>query len=1173
MLPGTGMLPGGTTLASKLIPPAVVAAHAAAAARAASARQAASQAANQAACQAAAIQAAVARVAAAAAPPPPVFATEDTSDDAEHGEMQSMTMHLDEVPMLNRPSVPPSPTDREVFVDPLPSNFGHQGFAEWLKTFGDVEEVFRLPGQDRGYVLFRNADTAAKCVSAHAGSWSESERAVSGQPAHQEQGVQCAYPDSLIGRFIGEDGCHMRSMIALVGIKHLCVYGGVPSSRRILGDKRVHIVARGTAEQLAQVRAEVEKRLSEVHADLVGTMDNSTQQEVSARGLPTGWTLEEVEPLFSTQGELESIEFLKDEGRALVRFKTAGIAWRAAGMLDATDLSAHQGGKRLRCWLGRNFRAPPSIPAADVPNSGELGGGAKATSSGDGVGGPVGGGGCGNAKGGGRDHRDNPADGHGNSVFIGNVPNTSTQEELSMLCGRVGTVVAVQIAEDKKTGNRKGFAFCDYTDVAAAARAVSELNGMEYRQRKLVFAFKQKRSEGGSRATQKGGGRGKDNDELGQSGGGGRKRRRGDSASDRDDHGKGSATTAIQTSGGGTEGQKDETYCLGHETGGTDFGKSGHSQKAASESDNWKASGEMREQPRDHASMHGVCGKDGKFGNFGGRGGGNEERHGDLGHAGGSFPSRSEAYRGESNDPKEGSGDDRGDSAYRQGGREFGGGGGGIPRYGAVQSGGDLGDHRHEAKRRRIDHEGGGCGQTESTEVYSGDPDIDKQVELEAFVGKEGATVFVDNFPVDVGEENIREVLIRHGKIAALRLMTDKESQTFQGCCVCSYDCPSSARTAVETLNDTKVFGKYLRVIVVKDKSSAGGKDAWRPDGHHQRPSYQNSTSGDRQWSRTGPPPPPAPVSTTRPLQNAPPPPPARRNTPMPFATGNAEACRGNRPSTARSSRASSNASNEVRDSGSRRDAAEAEENQHEDEDDGSEAATLSSKAASFQVVPNVPPKEVPWPKTDNMGKYKGSKAGKGNVYGRSDDQNERASGANREGRGEEQNDQTGISAAFVDRPRPKPIGKGGISQTMSSFQDDTESSTVMQTVSKAPPVPRPGSIPNARHEAEPQHLWEADAVWQQSQGEGERNVTPWQSVDWHDGQTASWQGDASQINSIWQGQNQQGTKKAIVDDTWNSWTEGDGTGANACTEAPVNGSAKPQTMQDWWQDPDRQRF
>merc|ERR1711972_786817 len=90
----------------------------------------------------------------------------------------SQTVWIDELEMPCRPSVPPGQSDREVWVDVMPDP---DDTNDWLKVFGNVDEVLRLPSDsgipgDKGYILFRTHAEAKACVDMGAGRWSESGR-------------------------------------------------------------------------------------------------------------------------------------------------------------------------------------------------------------------------------------------------------------------------------------------------------------------------------------------------------------------------------------------------------------------------------------------------------------------------------------------------------------------------------------------------------------------------------------------------------------------------------------------------------------------------------------------------------------------------------------------------------------------------------------------------------------------------------------------------------------------------------------------------------------------------------------------------------------------------------------------------------------------------------------
>ena len=114
---------------------------------------------------------------------------------------ETMVLYLDEIPMAKRPLMPPTLDNREVFVDPFPCD-GTEELNQWLEMFGEVDEVYRIPDQDRGYVVFKKPSAAAKCVATQAGTWSESERAIAGQRKMRPQ-VHGVYPENLVSLVVG----------------------------------------------------------------------------------------------------------------------------------------------------------------------------------------------------------------------------------------------------------------------------------------------------------------------------------------------------------------------------------------------------------------------------------------------------------------------------------------------------------------------------------------------------------------------------------------------------------------------------------------------------------------------------------------------------------------------------------------------------------------------------------------------------------------------------------------------------------------------------------------------------------------------------------------------------------------------------------------------------------
>ncbi len=90
-------------------------------------------------------------------------------------------------------------------------------------------------------------------------------------------------------------------------------------------------------------------------------------------------------------------------------------------------------------------------------------------------------------------------------LYVGNLPYSATEEELSKMFGQAGTVTSVAIIKDRETGRSKGFAFVEMSSDAEAQKAVSMLNGQSMGGRDLRVSIARPREEGGGRSF--GGGR------------------------------------------------------------------------------------------------------------------------------------------------------------------------------------------------------------------------------------------------------------------------------------------------------------------------------------------------------------------------------------------------------------------------------------------------------------------------------------------------------------------------------------------------------------------------------------------------------------------------------------------------------------------------------------------
>ena len=74
----------------------------------------------------------------------------------------------------------------------------------------------------------------------------------------------------------------------------------------------------------------------------------------------------------------------------------------------------------------------------------------------------------------------------GRRLYVGNIPYTSTEDDLRELFGRMGGVESVSIPTDMATGRPRGFAFVEMAADDEASKAIDELNQTEFQGRRLT---------------------------------------------------------------------------------------------------------------------------------------------------------------------------------------------------------------------------------------------------------------------------------------------------------------------------------------------------------------------------------------------------------------------------------------------------------------------------------------------------------------------------------------------------------------------------------------------------------------------------------------------------------------------------------------------------------------
>jgi len=110
-------------------------------------------------------------------------------------------------------------------------------------------------------------------------------------------------------------------------------------------------------------------------------------------------------------------------------------------------------------------------------------------------------------------------------IYVGNLPYSTTEDELRELFSEHGEVTSASLVMDRETGRPRGFGFVEMSDDAQANAAIEALNGKDLGGRDLTVNEARPRENrgggGGYRGGGGGGGRGGYGGGGGSGGGGG----------------------------------------------------------------------------------------------------------------------------------------------------------------------------------------------------------------------------------------------------------------------------------------------------------------------------------------------------------------------------------------------------------------------------------------------------------------------------------------------------------------------------------------------------------------------------------------------------------------------------------------------------------------------------
>ena len=84
-----------------------------------------------------------------------------------------------------------------------------------------------------------------------------------------------------------------------------------------------------------------------------------------------------------------------------------------------------------------------------------------------------------------------------NKLYVGNLPFSTTEEDLRTMFSQAGTVVSVSLIKDRDTGRSRGFAFVEFNTQAEAEKAVSLFNNTPLENRNLKVNLARPKEDSG----------------------------------------------------------------------------------------------------------------------------------------------------------------------------------------------------------------------------------------------------------------------------------------------------------------------------------------------------------------------------------------------------------------------------------------------------------------------------------------------------------------------------------------------------------------------------------------------------------------------------------------------------------------------------------------------------
>lgn len=82
------------------------------------------------------------------------------------------------------------------------------------------------------------------------------------------------------------------------------------------------------------------------------------------------------------------------------------------------------------------------------------------------------------------------------NIYVGNLPYSTTEEELQGVFSPFGQVKSAKVIQDKISGRSRGFGFVEMEDSASGTEAITGLDGKDFSGRQLRVSEAKPKSEG-----------------------------------------------------------------------------------------------------------------------------------------------------------------------------------------------------------------------------------------------------------------------------------------------------------------------------------------------------------------------------------------------------------------------------------------------------------------------------------------------------------------------------------------------------------------------------------------------------------------------------------------------------------------------------------------------------